>query len=127
MEQLGFLHHVESYGRSSRGWFPSCLIDSQNQRMVEVGRDLRVCLLQPLLKQGQQKQGAQNPAPTALEDLQEGDLTVSLCRLCQCSIMHSTEGLPVFRQNLLCSSLFPLPLVLELGTTDKSLALSSLY
>lgn len=76
MEQLGFLHHGESYGRSSRGWFPSCLIDSQNQRMVEVGRDLRVCLLQPLLKQGQQKQGAQNPAPTALEDLQEGDLTI---------------------------------------------------
>jgi len=126
MEQLGFLHHGESYGRSSRGWFPSCLIDSQNQRMVEEGTSGSACS-----NPCSSKDNKSRVPRTLLQQLwkisKKETSQSSLCRLCQCSIVHSTEGLPVFRQNLLCSSLFPLPLVLALGTTDKSLAPSSLY
>lgn len=53
----------------------------------------------------------------------EGDPTISLGNLCQCS--HTAQKCClIFRGNLLCSSLCPLPLVLSLGTTDTSLALS---
>lgn len=38
---------------------------------------------------------------------------------------HSKTFLLVFSQNFLCSSLCPLPLILSLGTTDKSVAPSS--
>lgn len=46
--------------------------------------------------------------------------------LCQGSITHTAqECSPVFRQNLPSSSLCPLPLILALGNTTKSLAPSS--
>jgi len=43
--------------------------------------------------------------------------------LCHCSVTHTAEKcFLVFRENILCCSLCPLPLVLALGTTDKELA-----
>jgi len=56
----------------------------------------------------------------------EGDSTASLGNLCQCSVTAKKCFL-MFRGNLLCLSLCPLPLVLSLGATEKSLALSSLH
>ena len=43
--------------------------ESQNHRMVEVGSDLWVHLVQPLLKQGYPQQGAQAHTQAAFEDL----------------------------------------------------------
>jgi len=56
----------------------------------------------------------------------EGDSTTSLGSLCQCSVtLRGKKFFLMFRWNFLCFSLCPLPLVLSLGTTEKSLAPSS--
>jgi len=53
-----------------------------------------------------------------------GDSTTSLGNLCQCSVTFTVKKhFLTFRGNLLCFSLSPSPLVL--GTTEKSLDLSS--
>jgi len=73
------------------------------------------------------QQGAQHQVQAASEDLRGGDPSAAwqpellLCHL------HSTELLPVFRGDLLCSNLYPLPLVLALGTSETNPALSSLH
>lgn len=101
---------------------------SQNTRMDEAANAFWVYLVPPLLQQGHPQQGAQHHLQEASEDLQEGDSTTSLGSLCHCSITCTAQkGCLVFMGNLLCSSLCPLPLVLSLGTTQKTLALSSLH
>jgi len=56
----------------------------------------------------------------------EGDSTTSPDNLFQCSVtIRGKKFFFMFRRNLLCFSLCPLPLVLSLGTTEKSLASSS--
>jgi len=56
----------------------------------------------------------------------EGDSTTSLGSLCRGSItLGGKKFFLMFRQNFLYFSLCPLPLVLLLGTTEKSLAPSS--
>jgi len=56
----------------------------------------------------------------------EGESTTSLGSLFQCSVtLRGKKFFLMFRQNFLCFSLCPLPLVLSLGTTEKSLAPSS--
>jgi len=56
----------------------------------------------------------------------EGDSTTYLGSLFQCSVtLRVKKFFLMFRWNFLCFSLSPLPLVLSLGTTEKSLALSS--
>ena len=56
----------------------------------------------------------------------EGDSTTSLGSLFQCSVtLRGKKFFLMFRQNFLFFSLCPLPLVLSLGTTEKSLAPSS--
>ena len=58
----------------------------------------------------------------------EGDSTTSLGSLCQGSVtLRGKKFFLRFRRNFLCFSLCPLPLVLSLGTTEKSLAPSSLH
>ena len=69
----------------------------------------------PLPKQGHPEQGAQHRGQAVLEYLQRRRL-------------HSLRGKKfflVFSWSFLGFSLCPLPLVLSLGTTGKSLALSS--
>jgi len=57
----------------------------------------------------------------------DGDSTAPLGNLCQSSITLPVERcFPVFRGKLLCFSLCSLPLVLSLGTSEISLAPSSL-
>ena len=56
----------------------------------------------------------------------EGDSTTSLGSLFQCSVtLRVKKFFLMFRWNILSFSLCPLPLVLSLGTTEKSLAPSS--
>ena len=56
----------------------------------------------------------------------EGDSTASLGSLFPCSItLRRKKFFLMFRRNFLCFSLCPLPLVLSLGTTEKSLVPSS--
>jgi len=50
--------------------------------MAEVGRNLWVHLLQPLLKQEHPQKGAQNHIQVDFEDLQVEDSTTSLDNLC---------------------------------------------
>ncbi|PKU46071.1 gamma-aminobutyric acid receptor subunit alpha-4 isoform x1 [Limosa lapponica baueri] len=54
--------------------------------------------------------------------------TISPKNLCQCPVTLTVEKcFLMFRKNLLCFTLCLLPPVLSLGTTEKSLALSSLF
>jgi len=58
----------------------------------------------------------------------EGDSTTSLGSQFQCSVTLRVKKLfLMFRRNFMCFSLCPLPLVLSLGTTEKSLAPSSCH
>ena len=55
-------------------------------------------------------------------------LTTSLGNLLQCSVTLTVkEWFLMFRWNILCFSLWPLPLVLALSTIEKALAPSSLH
>lgn len=79
---------------------------------------------QPQIKQGPPEQGARDPVQATFEDLQGGDSTASLCslshlHLCQCSVTCTVKKcFLMFRQNLLCSNSWPLPLVLTQDTTE---------
>jgi len=92
--------------------------------MFGVGRDLwGSSSPNPLTKQGRLQQAAQDLVQAGLEYLQEGDSTTSLGSLFQGSItLRGKKFFLIFRQNFLCFSLCPLPLVLLLSTTEKSLA-----
>ena len=58
----------------------------------------------------------------------DGDSTTCLGNLCQCSVTRTVKKcFPMLRGNLLCFSVCPLPLVLSVGTTEKTLAPSSLH
>ncbi|NWX99061.1 HDA10 deacetylase, partial [Nothoprocta ornata] len=58
----------------------------------------------------------------------EGDSTTSLGSPCQGSVtLTAKKFFLIQRWNILCFNLYPLPLVLSLATTEKSLAPSSLY
>ena len=57
----------------------------------------------------------------AFEDFEGGDSTTILDNLCQCSRNPHIIEVLVFRESLLSSSFCSLPLVLALGTTNKSM------
>ena len=64
----------------------------------------------------------------AFEDFEGGDSTTILDNLCQCSSNPHIIEVLVFRESLLSSSFCSLPLVLALGTTNKSMeVIVSLY
>lgn len=82
---------------------------------------------QTLLKQEHLQQAAQGHIQAAFEVLQ-GDPIISLGNLWKCSITCTAQNcFLMVRGSLLCSSLCPVPLVLALSTSDKSLALSALH
>jgi len=61
-----------------------------------------------------------------LNTSREGESTTPLGNLFQCSVtLEEKKFFLMFKRNFLCFSLCPLPLVLPLGTTEKSLAPSS--
>lgn len=100
---------------------------SQNPSTVGVGRDLWVSPSPtPTLKQGHLQQVAQNHnVPVVWNLSREGSSTASLDSLLQCSFPLKVKSFLQFRCNFLCSSLYLLPLVLSLATTEMSLAWSS--
>ena len=100
---------------------------SQNHRMFGVGRDLwRSPSPTPLPKQSHLQQAAQDLVQAGLEYLQRRRIhspsgqPVPVLRHPQ-----REEVLPYVQMELPIFSLCPLPLVLSLGTTEKSLASSS--
>jgi len=99
-------------------WRPAELTVFQyySHNITEAGRALWVPPLQPLPQQGHPEQGAQGHVQAALGDPQGGDPTASGQPCASAPSLHSTEGLLVFRGNLLCSSLCPWPLILAMRT-----------
>jgi len=98
-----------------------------DHRMVGVGRDLcGSSSPTPLPKQGHLQQLHRNLSRRVLNISTEGDSTSSLRSLFQCSVtLRGKKFFLMFRRNFLCFGLCPLPLVLSLATTEKSLAPSS--
>jgi len=77
---------------------------------------------------GTARAGCPAPCRGCSGDLQGGDPMSSLGNLCQCSGSCTAQKCCLMGiRNLLCSSLCPLPLVLALDTSDRSLALYSLH
>ena len=96
------------------------LIHSQNHKMAEVGRDLWRSLCPSQLPR--------TASRWPLNISEDGDSTTSLGNLCQCLItLTGKKCFLMFRGNLLCFCLCPLLLVMSLGTTGRSLALSAMY
>jgi len=121
--------HTAAFTRNNKATFLLVWIitESQNHRMVGVGRDL--C-------------GSSSPTPCQsrvtysrlhrtlsrwiLNISREGDSTAPLGSLGQGSItLRMKKFFLLFSWNFLCFSLCPLLLVLSLGTTEKNLAPSS--
>jgi len=102
-------------------WF---ITESQNHRMFGFGKDLCGSSSPTLLpKQGHLQQAAQDLSRRVLNISREGESTASLGSLFQCFVtLRVRKFFLMFRCNFLCFSLCPLPLVLSLGTTEKSLA-----
>jgi len=99
------------------------ITESQNHRMVGVERDLcGSSSSTPLPKQGHLEQAERVLVQAGLEYLKRSRIRT----LFQCSVTLRVKKLfLMFRRNFLYFSLCPLPLVLSLGTTEKSLAPSS--
>lgn len=91
--------------------------NSQNCKMVEVGKGFSFHLVQTLLKQGHPEQTCWL-LKVCLSRMETQKLLLTL---------RVKKRFLMLRQNLLCISLCWLPLVLSPGTTEKSLSLSSLY
>jgi len=89
--------------------------ESQNPRMVDVGRDLwkfsgSTCLL----NDGHLQLGPRTVSSWVLNISKDEDSITSLCNLCQCLvILTAKKSFLTFRGNFLCFSLCPLPLVLS--------------
>ena len=88
-------------------------------RMAELGRDLwRSSGPTPLLTHSQLPRTMSRQLFNISED---GGSTSSVGNLCRCSVTPAVkECFPIFRWNLLCFTLCPLPLVLSLGTTERA-------
>lgn len=88
-----------------------------NHRMVKVGRDLWFHLFQPpWSSRDTQSRLPRTMSRQLLMIFKKRDSITSLSNLWQ-----------YFRQNLLCSNLCPLSLVLVLGATENSMPLSALH
>lgn len=74
------------------------MLQSQDHRMVEVGKDLWIHLVQNVLQQGNQEQSSLHHVQGGFGDLQRGDTTTSLSNLRQHSITCTAQKcLLVFR------------------------------
>jgi len=94
-----------------------------NHKMFGVGRDLwGSSSPTPLPKHGHLQQAVRTVSRWVLNISREGDSTIPLGSLFQCSVTLRVKKFCIFSWNFLCFSLCRLPLVLSLGTTEKSLA-----
>jgi len=99
----------------------------QNHRTVGVGRDSGCHLVQPHCQSRFTYSRMHRTASRQVLNMRrEGDDSTPLGSLFQCSVILSVKKFfLVFTWNFLGFSLCPLPLVLLLGPTEKSLAPSS--
>ena len=99
---------------------PEVFTESQNHRMLGVGRDL--CgspSPTPCRSRVTQSRPQRTLSRWVLNISREGDSTASLGSLGQGSVtLRGKKFFLIFRRNFLCLSLCPLPLVLSLGTTE---------
>jgi len=97
---------------------------SQNHRMLGVGRTSVDHLVQlPCQSRVTYSRLHRTSSRQVLNSSREGDSTTSLESLFQCFVTLKVKMFfLMFRWNFLCFSLRPLPLVLSLGTTERSLA-----
>ena len=100
---------------------------SQNHRMLGIGRDLeRSSSPIPLPEQEHLYEVTRECVQRVLNVSRVGDSTHPLGSRFQCSVtLTEKKFLLKSKWNLLCSCLNPLPLVLALAVTEKSLAPSS--
>ena len=100
---------------------------SQNHRMFGIGRDLYGSSIQPSCRSRVTYSRLHRTLSRRVLNIsREGDSTTSLSSLFQCSVtLRGKKFFLISSWNFLCFSLCPLPLVLSLGTTEKSLAPSS--
>ena len=90
-----------------------------NHRIVEVGKYLwRPFGPTPMLKQGQLEEVAQEYAQQLLKVSKDVDSKISLGNFCLVT-PSVVKCFLIFREDLLCFRLCPLPLVLALGTTER--------
>ena len=96
-------------------------LTSQNNRMVEVGRDyLELSSLTPVL-QGSRRALPRITSRWVLSISSDGHTTTSLCSLFQCSVaLEVKKFFLTWRQNFLCFRLSSLSLTLLPGTTENS-------
>jgi len=99
--------------------------ESRNHRMFGVGRDLwGSSSTTPCRSKVTQSRLHRTVSRQVFNISREGDSTTSLGSLCQCSVtLRGKKFFLMFSWNFLCFSLCPLPLVLSLDTTEKSLPL----
>lgn len=100
---------------------------SQNHCMVEAGRYLwRASGPTPMLKQGHLERVAQDHVQTACQLSPRKKTPQPLWALCQCSVTLTVEKVfLMLKGNLLCCCV--LPLVLSLGSSEKTLDPSCLH
>ena len=87
--------------------------------MAEVGRDLCVPLPNPCPSRDTQSRVPRATSRWSWEIPKE-EIPHLWAACASAPSLHSTEGLLVFRGNLLRSSLCPWPLILAPGTTDRA-------
>lgn len=97
--------------------------DRWNHKMVKIGRGRwKSSDIVSLLKKVHLKQVAQEDAQVSFENLPGGDSIVSSNNLFQRKLLYYVKKcFLVFRWNCLGSSICPLPLLLSLVSTQKSL------
>lgn len=101
---------------------------SQNYRMADAGRTLVVIWANTSVQVGQHRDTCPGPYPDGFWISPRRKTTTSLGNLCHCSVTRTVKMcFLMFRQNLLCSTWCPVPLAPAHGTTEKSLAPSSLH
>ena len=100
-----------------------------NHRMVEVGGDLGGHLVgAPCSARATLSLLSRTVSRQLLNISEGGDSTTALGKLCQCLVTPAVKKwFLMFRGNLPCFSWCPLPLVLALGTTKRSLAPTPLH
>ena len=105
------------------------ITESPNHRTVGVGRDLWGSfnpIQSPYWSRVTYSRLHRTASRQVLNISREGVSKTALGNLFQCSvILRGKKFFLMFRWNFLCFSLCPLPLVLSLGSTEKSLAPSS--
>lgn len=110
--------------RGSPSSFPLLMRSSQViESEVEIQRDIWALSPAPLLKAGSARAGGSGTSPDDFGMSPRMGTLPPVWADCQGSVSLTLKCFLMFRTKLLSFSLWPLPLVFSLGTTDRNLAL----